>query len=535
MTTDPQTTDQTVTLAAVRPPEPTGRRLSLTHALAPSRRKGRGQFAFSQAVLAPDPVADVHELPALPVRVEKTDWEQRYVSLLTLVDVAAAVVAAGLGFWIRFGSIPHHAWAYVIGSAFFPAIWLLVLMFARAYESRYLFVGNEEYRRVLNAGLVLTAAVAFVSYVASIELARGYVVVVLPAVTVATLVGRYLLRRWLVRERAHGRCMRRVIVVGDDTTVGELHRQLARHQYHGMQVVGVCVPPQRDGRNSVDGIEVVGTFDTITRAVIDVAADTVAILPCPELSSAMLRRLVWSLESTGTDIIVAGALLDVAGPRTSLRPIDGLPMLHLDHAELAGSRWMIKRLFDVFSASLLLILLSPLLLAVALAIRVTSSGPAFFRQTRVGKDGENFTILKLRTMYLDAESRLGELAALNEHDGLLFKIRHDPRVTPLGRWLRRFSIDELPQLFNVVAGQMSLVGPRPPLPSEVAEYPDDLMRRLVVKPGVTGLWQVSGRADLSWEDSMRLDLRYVENWSLTLDLVVLLRTVTAVVRSAGAY
>ncbi len=330
--------------------------------------------------------------------------------------------------------------------------------------------------------------------------------------------------------------MRRVIVVGDDTTVGELHRQLARHQYHGMQVVGVCVPPQRDGRNSVDGIEVVGTFDTITRAVIDVAADTVAILPCPELSSAMLRRLVWSLESTGTDIIVAGALLDVAGPRTSLRPIDGLPMLHLDHAELAGSRWMIKRFFfDVFSASLLLILLSPLLLAVALAIRVTSSGPAFFRQTRVGKDGENFTILKLRTMYLDAESRLGELAALNEHDGLLFKIRHDPRVTPLGRWLRRFSIDELPQLFNVVAGQMSLVGPRPPLPSEVAEYPDDLMRRLVVKPGVTGLWQVSGRADLSWEDSMRLDLRYVENWSLTLDLVVLLRTVTAVVRSAGAY
>ncbi|WP_163511511.1 sugar transferase [Fodinicola acaciae] len=473
--------------------------------------------------------------PRLDVAPETPGWERRYPRQLAIVDGSAAIVAAALGFWVRFGAIPHHAVAYVVGSAFFPAIWVLVLMMARAYESRYLFVGNEEYRRVLNAGIFLTAATAFVSYVFSIELARGYVVVVFPVVTVATLLARYFLRRHLVSQRERGRCMRRVIVVGDGPAVSELHQLLARHRYHGMQVIGVCVPPKRAGRDSLAGIDVVGTFDTIVAAVADHRADTVAILPSPELTSAMLRRLLWSLENTGTDVIVAGALLDVAGPRTSLRPIDGLPMLHLDHAELTGSRWVVKRLFDVFFASLLLLFAMPLLAALAVAIRHGSPGPAFFRQTRVGKDGETFTILKLRTMYADAERRLDELAPHNEHDGLLFKIRHDPRVTPLGRWLRRFSVDELPQLFNVVAGQMSLVGPRPPLPSEVAAYPDDLMRRLVVKPGVTGLWQVSGRADLSWEDSMRLDLRYVENWSLTLDLVVLLRTITAVIRSAGAY
>lgn len=467
--------------------------------------------------------------------VPETGWERRYLRQLAIVDGLTAIVAAALGFWVRFGSIPHHAVAYVVGSAFFPAIWVLVLMIARAYESRYLFVGNEEYRRVLHAGLFLTAATAFVSYVFSIELARGYVVVVFPVVTVATLLARYFLRRHLVSQRERGRCMRRVIVVGNGLAVGELSELLARHRHHGMQVIGACVPPVESGQQTLDGIEIVGTFDTIVAAVADLGADTVAILPSPDLTSVMLRRLLWSLENTGTDVIVAGALLDVAGPRTSLRPIDGLPMLHLDHAELTGSRWVVKRLFDVFFAALLLILVAPALAVIAVAIRVGSPGPAFFRQTRVGKDGETFTIVKLRTMYAGAEGQLDELSARNEHDGLLFKIRQDPRVTPLGRWLRRLSIDELPQLFNVVAGQMSLVGPRPPLPSEVEAYPDDLMRRLVVKPGVTGLWQVSGRADLSWEDSMRLDLRYVENWSLTLDLVVLLRTITAVIRSAGAY
>jgi exopolysaccharide biosynthesis polyprenyl glycosylphosphotransferase len=232
---------------------------------------------------------------------------------------------------------------------------------------------------------------------------------------------------------------------------------------------------------------------------------------------------------------VSTALLDVAGPRTTIRPVDGLPMLHVEHAELSGSRRLVKGVFDRCLAALALTLAGPVMLALALAIRRTSAGPALFRQVRVGKDGREFVLYKLRTMYADAEEKQQELTGRNEHDGVLFKMRNDPRVTPLGRRLRRYSLDELPQLLNVLGGQMSLVGPRPPLPCEVAQYPEDVRRRLVVKPGLTGLWQVSGRSDLSWEDSVRLDLRYVENWSLTFDLVILLRTVTALVRTSGAY
>jgi lipopolysaccharide/colanic/teichoic acid biosynthesis glycosyltransferase len=210
-------------------------------------------------------------------------------------------------------------------------------------------------------------------------------------------------------------------------------------------------------------------------------------------------------------------------------------MLHVEHAELNGSRRLLKGLFDRVLAALALLVAGPVILGLAVAVRWTTRGPAFFRQIRVGKDGREFLLYKLRTMYADAEDRQEELNGSNETGGVLFKIRHDPRVTPLGRTLRRYSLDELPQLLNVLLGQMSLVGPRPPLPCEVAQYPEDVRRRLVVKPGLTGLWQVSGRSDLSWEDSVRLDLRYVENWSLTFDLVILLRTFTALVRTSGAY
>ncbi|MDT5031215.1 MAG: hypothetical protein QOC94_1386, partial [Actinoplanes sp.] len=223
------------------------------------------------------------------------------------------------------------------------------------------------------------------------------------------------------------------------------------------------------------------------------------------------------------------------GARTTIRPFDGLPMLHVEHPRLHGGVRVVKEIFDRFGALTLLAAFAPLLLGVALWVRCTSRGPVLFRQMRVGRDGREFRIFKFRSMYVDAEARLAELKHLNEHDGVLFKIREDPRVTPAGRWLRRFSVDELPQLLNVVRGQMSLVGPRPPLPAEVATYPDDVRRRLAVKPGMTGLWQVSGRSDLPWDEAVRLDLRYVENWSLSLDLVILLRTMTAVVRSSGAY
>ncbi len=233
--------------------------------------------------------------------------------------------------------------------------------------------------------------------------------------------------------------------------------------------------------------------------------------------------------------MLAPSLTDVAGPRIHTPPVAGLPLIHVESPEFRGARKWVKGLFDRTAAGLGLLLLSPVLAMLAVAIKIDSRGPVIFRQKRVGLGGTEFDVLKFRSMVVDAEAMVAELAAHNESDGLLFKMRSDPRVTRVGNVLRRWSLDELPQLINVVLGEMSLVGPRPPLPTEVAWYDQDVARRLLVKPGMTGLWQVSGRSDLSWEESIRLDLYYVENWSLAADLTILWKTVGAVVGSRGAY
>lgn len=462
-------------------------------------------------------------------------WERRYVRSLVLSDLTAGVAAGVATFMVRFGdAVTQYNRAYTICTALLPVLLLAVLAFSRAYERRYLFVGSDEYQRVIRGGVELIAGTAVVSYALNLDLARSYVLVALPAAIGTAVLLRFVLRKRLHLARSRGENLRRVIVVGHELSVIGITRQLRRERYHGLEVVGACLPPNADGIGVAD-LPVYGTFDEVASAVEQADADTVVVLSCPELDGAAVRRLAWQLERDEVDLVVASALVDVAGARTTIRPFDGLPMLHVEHPRLHGGSRLVKDVFDRLGALVLLILAGPVLLGVALCVRLTSRGPVLFRQVRVGRDGRQFRIFKFRSMYLDAEARLGELRHLNEHDGVLFKMRDDPRVTPVGRWLRRFSLDELPQLLNVLLGQMSLVGPRPPLPTEVAAYADDVRRRLAVKPGMTGLWQVSGRSDLSWEEAVRLDLRYVENWSLSLDLVILLRTVTAVVRSSGAY
>lgn len=285
----------------------------------------------------------------------------------------------------------------------------------------------------------------------------------------------------------------------------------------------------------IAGVPAMVGFDRVAEVVEAFGADTVAVLACPEMSGVRLRELAWELEKTDTDLCVAPALLDVAGPRTTIRPVAGLPLLHMDHPEFTGARQVIKTAFDRVFAATALVLLSPLFVILCVIIRCSDGGPALFRQVRVGKDGRPFILFKFRTMVPDAEVQKAKLAQLNETDAVLFKIRNDPRITPVGSWLRRWSLDELPQLINVLRGDMSLVGPRPALPEEAALYRDHVRRRLVVRPGLTGLWQVNGRADLSWEESVRLDLRYVENWSFVLDVQILWKTLAAVRRGAGAY
>ncbi|MFI5906564.1 sugar transferase [Dactylosporangium sp. NPDC051541] len=460
-------------------------------------------------------------------------WEGRYLRTLLVLDFVIGLAAGAVAFEARFSNdVTLYNSRYVLMSLLLPIAFTASLAANRAYEKRHLFVGTDEYQRVLRAGLALTAATVFVAYASEIRIARAWFFVALPLITFGCLLARFLLRKLLHRARKRrGACMRRVVVVGHELAVEAMARQLRRERYHGLKVVGACLPAP----GAVADVPVLGAFDEIAAAVRKARADTVLVLSCPELDGHALRRLAWHLERDDIDLIVASTLIDVAGSRTTIRPVDGLPMLHVEHPTLTGARRLVKALVDRAGAVALLVLASPLLAVLALAVRAESAGPVLFRQVRVGKDGHEFVIYKFRTMHIDAEARLAELRHLNEVDGALFKLRNDPRVTRVGRLLRKFSLDELPQLLNVIGGSMSLVGPRPPLPEEVAVYPDDARRRLAVRPGMTGLWQVSGRSDLSWDEAVRLDLQYVENWSLSLDLVILLRTLSAVTRGAGAY
>nr|WP_258571962.1 sugar transferase [Actinomadura parmotrematis] len=454
-------------------------------------------------------------------------------------------VATVIALLLRFPGLPGKVGddgfglAYIALSLLLPLGWLLVLTVCRAYQPRYVGVGYEEFHRVLRAGFILIATVAIVAYATKTEVARGYVVMALPLGTLLALVARYRLRKWLHARRWNGRYMRRVVAVGHRSSVADLILLLRQKAYHGMDIAAVCLPPAPAAAGEraaeVEGVPVLGDFGEVAAVVERIGADSVAVLSCPEMDGRALRRLAWQIERDDVELVVAPALMDVAGPRISIRPVTGLPLLHVEHPELAGGRKLLKGGFDRAAALAALVALSPVLLAVALLIGTTSRGPVLFRQTRVGRGGREFTVYKFRTMVADAETRKVELLDGNENDGVLFKIKEDPRITRVGGRLRRYSLDELPQLLNVVRGDMSLVGPRPPLPDEVARYGDDVHRRLVVKPGMTGLWQVSGRSDLSWEESVRLDLRYVDNWSLAMDLQIIWKTWAAVFRGSGAY
>jgi exopolysaccharide biosynthesis polyprenyl glycosylphosphotransferase len=458
----------------------------------------------------------------------------RYISLARGADCACALAAGLLAYQARFFDERGHAVAaYLAISLILPLFWLLSVALAGGYDPRFIGVGSDEFRKVVNAGVCLTAAVAVVAYATKADIARGYVVIALPCATLFDLLARYALRKRLHRWRSRGRCLRKVVVVGHADVAAKLAAELGRATYHGLSVVAACVVGQP--APAIAGIPAVAGLDHVPEVVEAFEADTVAVLACPEMSGVRLRALAWELEKTDTDLCVAPALLDVAGPRTTIRPVAGLPLLHMDHPEFTGARQVIKTAFDRVFAATALVALSPLFVLLCVIIRCSDGGPAFFRQVRVGKDGRSFMLFKFRTMVPEAEVQKAKLAVLNETDGVLFKIRNDPRITPAGSWLRRWSLDELPQLINVLRGDMSLVGPRPALPEEAALYRDHVRRRLVVRPGLTGLWQVNGRAALSWEESVRLDLRYVENWSFLLDVQILWKTWAAVRRGSGAY
>ena len=465
-------------------------------------------------------------------------WGRRHVRLLLMTDFVSVTLAVTLALALRFGlaadfKVGASGLSYSLVTLLAIPIWMAALALGRCYDHRLTGEGSGELRRVFVASFRVAGMIAIVSYLAKLDIARGYLAIAVPTGILLLLLGRALVRLYLAQRRKQGEFLHRVVVIGDPSHATDFVRMLGKAAHTGYSVVGVCLPGR--GADEIGGVPVIGSIKTAVSAALEAGADTIAVTASSSLSNDALRRLSWQLEGSGINLVVAPALTDVAGPRIHVTPVAGLPLLQITEPELGLLHRAVKTVFDRSLAVAALVVVAPLIGLLAVAVRITSPGPAFFRQERVGRDGETFRIWKLRTMRLDAESLLSHLQQRNECDGLLFKMRHDPRVTAVGRWLRRYSLDELPQLFNVVRGDMSLVGPRPPLPSEVARYASDVERRLLVKPGITGLWQVSGRSDLSWDDSVRLDLYYVENWSLALDLSIIARTALAVVRTSGAY
>ena len=404
-------------------------------------------------------------------------WVKDYLRWAAVADFGCAILGVFAAAQIRFGR--DVAPQYIALSLALPALWLAALWLSGGYDVRFIGTGSDEFRKVLNAGVGLTAGVAIFSYAINLQLSRGYLLIALPTITLLDLITRYQLRKRLHRLRASGRCMLNVVAVGHEPAVADLVQELQRERYHGLTVVGACIARPGE-RSEVAGVPVYGGLDEVSAAVRAFDADTVAVLACPEMDGFRLRSLAWELEKTGTDLCVSPALLDVAGPRTTIRPTAGLTLLHVDHPQLSGLRLIVKDLFDRCVAAAALILLFPLMSLLGAVIWLQDRGPALFTQIRVGKDGRVFRIYKFRTMVVDAEQRKKELLASNDTDGVLFKLRKDPRVTAIGTHLRRWSIDELPQLFNVILGDMSLVGPRPALPDEAEKYAEHVHRRLVV-------------------------------------------------------
>jgi exopolysaccharide biosynthesis polyprenyl glycosylphosphotransferase len=473
---------------------------------------------------------------------QDANWRARTSRNLRLVDGFVIVWAVAGAYTIRFrldsASGPDSSYAWL--SILLAATWWLMLGAWNSRQSRILGSGPDEYKRVAAASLWLFGFIAIFSYVFRVETARGYVGIALPAGLSGLLLSRWLLRQHLTVYRQKGQRMSRLILLGGTNAIVHLAATLVREKHAGYSPVAAYTPGDSSFSTELAsvGLPWLG-HDPKTRAILEAIerceADAVAITEGVQLHPKILRQLGWELAERNIGLIMAPALTDIAGPRIHTQQVAGLPLIHVTTPTLEAGQRVVKRLFDAAVSAGLIVLASPLLAVVALLVKIDSPGPVLFRQERVGFEGAPFKMLKFRTMVADAEARLADLAHRNDGSGLLFKIKDDPRITRIGGFLRRYSLDELPQLFNVLSGSMSLVGPRPPLPREVEAYEKDVRRRLLVKPGVTGLWQVSGRSNLSWQDSVRLDLYYVENWSLAGDLIILLRTARAVLGGRGAY
>ncbi|MEB0266896.1 sugar transferase [Cryobacterium sp. 10I5] len=486
--------------------------------------------------------------PPVDRKTTSRDWRDIYAGRLAITDLLVLIwVVFGVQIlWFGLdtadlafrGSTMGLGLNYTAVSVILIASWMTMLGVYGSRGYRVLGTGPDEYKLIANSSLRLFGLLAIVAYLFHIDVARGYILIAFPMGLIVLVFSRWIWRQWLVVQRLRGRFTSRVLLVGSRISASRVNRELSRLPGAGYLVVGVCVPNGFPGDFLPDTqIPVLGDIDSLQAALGAVDADTVVVTSSAELSPIRMRELSWSLEPGKHHLVVAPSLTDIGGPRIHTRPVAGLPLIHVETPRYEGLTQFAKRAFDLIGSGLLIVAVSPLLILISAVIGLCRSGPVLFRQERVGINGNHFIMFKFRSMVVGAESGLEKLREQQESEGnsVLFKLKGDPRVTLIGGYLRRFSLDELPQLFNVLAGKMSLVGPRPPLEIEVDQYEIHVHRRFLVKPGITGLWQVSGRSNLSWEDSVRLDLYYVENWSITGDLIILWRTARAVLIRDGAY
>lgn len=473
------------------------------------------------------------------------DWRRNLFLLLFVLDLGVITLAVAAGFFARFAmaeasldTVRSQGNLYLVVVPALILGWQASLLLNQAYNMEIIAIGTDEYRRVVRATFFTFGALAIVLVLLRWQVARGFLAVALPLGLVLLLIERLLVRRWVLARRRRAMLVDGVVVVGSPHEVRYVAEGIARNPAAGLVVRAVATDttdaPTFELANGVV-VPQAGAIADVVDAVHRYEASTIIVAGHNRINRKQLRELGWQLEDTTIRLALASRMTDVAGPRIHWHPIEGLPLMSVEMPRYSGVKYSLKRAFDLVIATGMVVLVAPILFAIAIAVRLDSPGPIFFRQTRVGVNGTLFKMTKFRSMAVDAEARLAGLERQNEGSGLLFKMKDDPRITRVGAFIRRYSLDELPQLFDVIAGGMSLVGPRPPLPREVEAYDHHVHRRLNVKPGITGPWQVGGRSNLSWQESVRKDLYYVENWSLSGDLVIMFKTLRAVLARDGAY
>jgi exopolysaccharide biosynthesis polyprenyl glycosylphosphotransferase len=457
------------------------------------------------------------------------DWKPNLRKNIATVDLVSLIFTLVFILSVRFpeiwrGELTNYE-IRNIGLALLVLIsWVFFLWFNGSRDTNILGFGADEYKKLINATLLSFTSVAFVSYIFKLEISRLFVLSVFPFGLLVLFIARRILRRRLLRARNQGRYLYRVLLLHSGSS-DPVEKRLALAQHAGFNIVHKIVTTEN----------LKFEVKEIVSNALNNNCDQIMVGQSAVISAAELRKLGWALEQTNIDLTVAPAVTEIAGPRLKVSNVEGLPLLHLEQPTFSGASRVAKRVLDLTLSVVGLIVISPFLLIVAILIKSFDRGSVLYTQKRIGQNNKEFDVYKFRTMYEGSHEQRAQVMAETNKDPRLAKDPQDPRITKPGLFLRRWSIDEIPQIINVLKGEMSLVGPRPPLAEEVNQYEKSETRRLLVKPGLTGLWQVSGRSELDWEDAVRLDLYYVENWSLTLDILIIIRTAAAVWRGEGAY